>query len=808
MATIESLPLLDPQTIIGRGGFGELFPDPRDNTRCIKVLKNPLTGLSAAGIIRLVNVLKWACPSDALILTTRFAWPVEVFGTSDAVVGFTMPRSPSSTRFSLTAGRRTSEQDLQAKYLMDDGYWRSAAISSPKPAFSTGDRIEIFLDLAYSVVVLHRNGLSYGDISSNNIAIRAEETPGVFLFDADSIVPVKERAASPLLSPGWEVGDALDPLEIDRARMALFALRLFVEQPTATTTPDSLAAVEALLSSGVSHTIENAFASGGDREFDDLLKALRARRDPARARSAFDAAVDSRFAKWVIRESEHATHAADHRLVDEAANQLLVEHAIASVAGHRRRSKISRDKLSRSSFLLDLPPVISLPNPPKTEAALKELVYEAMFEEVASHLVSEGLGTLDSHSWTSRAVQRALVEGEDPQLQVTHSIGHASVRVWWPVDQFVNVAKLLISYPGGVSESELRRGDAESQMIRELTLPFGGRVKVEVTAGSVSPSNVTIWSDRSVGHEVTVAPLPSPDRPVVSTLEGSSTQSASVATVFDPEAERQRLLLERLERERDEEVARRQRRRKRSLTAASVLAVLGLGGGTAWWFLADDARGTADIAGYLGRSLDDASALGFPRDVSGISVLLNGDQIDLAWSPARTTTGAKPDYYRVILTDLNSGAEIERIAGPDARFTFFDIPVGSFAIAIGPEWLGEDSGKTISVPVLEIRPAGHRSSEFLPAGIQLGFDDNGLFIQSNEIVLNSSSEYRVVWRGPDRRARGNVLINSGRTDLATDAPGRWSASIRVTSEARQQFVPLPSVIIPTDHPSIRQPSTP
>lgn len=808
MATIESLPLLDPQTIIGRGGFGELFADPRDNSRCIKVLKTPLTGPSAAGIIRLVNVLKWACPSDALTLTTRFAWPVEVFGAVDAVVGFTMPRSPASTRFSLTAGRRTSEQDLQAKYLMDDGYWRSAAISSPKPDFSTADRIEIFLDLAYSVMVLHRNGLSYGDISSNNIAIRAEETPGVFLFDADSIVPVKERAATPLVSPGWEVADTLDPLEIDRARMALFALRLFVEQPTASATPDALNTLEMSLSSGVAHTVANALDTGGDREFDELLKALRARRDPARARAAFDAAVDSRFAKWVIRESDHATYAADHRLVDEAVNQLLVEQAVASLAGQRRRSKITRDKLARSSFLLDIPPVISLPNPPKTEAALKELVYEAMFEEVASHLVSEGLGTLDSHSWTSRAVQRALVEGEDPQLQVTHSIGQASVRVWWPVDQFVNVAKLVISYPGGVSENELRRGDADSQMTRELTLPSGGNVQVEVTAGSVSPAGVTVWSDRSVSSDITVAPLPRPDRPVVSTLGGASTQSASVATVFDPEAERQRLLLERLQREQEEAEARQQRRRKRGLIAASVLAVLGIGGGATWWFLGDSARGTADIASYLERPFDDASALGYPKDVSNISVLINGDQIDLAWSPALTTTGAEPDQYRVIRTDLDSGASIQRIAGQRARFTFFDVPAGRYTVEIRPEWLGADSGNSVSTAEISITPSGRRAGELLPAGLRLGFDDNGLFVQSSERLPNSATEYRVVWAGPDRLLRGNVLINPGRTDLAADASGTWSVSIRVYSEGRQQVVQLPRVSIPVDHPSIRQPSTP
>jgi hypothetical protein len=278
--------------------------------------------------------------------------------------------------------------------------------------------------------------------------------------------------------------------------------------------------------------------------------------------------------------------------------------------------------------------------------------------------------------------------------------------------------------------------------------------------------------------------------------------------VFDPEAERQRLLLERLQREQEEADARRQHRRKQSLIAASVLAVLSLSGGAAWWFLDGGGRGTADIAGYLDRPLDDASALGYPRDVSNISVLLAGDQMDLAWYPARSTTGAEPDQYRVIRTDLDSGARIQRLAGPRARFAFFDVPVGRYSIDIRPEWLGGDSGYSISTPVVEISPAGRRAGELLPAGLRFGVDDNGLFIQRSERFPNSSTEYRVVWAGPDRLLRGNILINPGRTDLAADAPGTWSASIRVSSEGRQQVVQLPSFVIPIDHPSIRQPSTP
>lgn len=805
MATIEKLPLLDPSSVFGRGGFGELFPDPRDQTRCIKVLKTPLTGSAADAIIRLVNVLKWARPSDALTMTTRFAWPLEVFGTTDAVVGFTMPRSPTSTRFTLTAGRSSREQDLQAKFLMDDAYWNSRAISSPKPDFSTGDRIEIFLDLAYSVMVLHENGLTYGDISSNNVAIRAEATPGVFLFDADSIISASDRAAQPLVSPGWEVGDQLNPIEIDRARIALFGMRLFVEVPSARTDADSLQTIESLLGQAASQSFKSAVETGGEQDFDALLSAVRARREGRRAREAFDAAVESRFARWVIRESDHATNLPDRRLVDEAVHQLQVEQAIASLGGHKKRLRVARTKLARSNFELDIPPMISLPNPPTTDEALKELVFEAMFEEVANHLVSEGLGTLEQHSWTSRAVRRALIEGEAPQVQVTSGVGTASVRIWWPIDQFVNAAKLTISFPGGDSESELHRGDADSQMTREVTLPSGGPVSVQVRAGSVSPSGVTVWSDRTIDRHVEVSPIPRPTVAITSPRTIDPTPTASVATVYDPEAERQRLLLERLQREQEEEEARRARRRRAALIALGVICLALPAGWLGWQFIVEPQRSLDGVAGYVNRPYDSTPELQPPTDVANLTVRSDGRRIDLSWSPARTAAGTLPRRYEVAQIDLDTGKMTNFFAGANNKISLVDVPAGTYSFEVRPQWSSTLSGDPVSGPSVEISPASRRAPEFLPVGVVIGIDDSGPFIERE---TDDDNTYRAIWFTPEGQASEIDGLAAGRTAIGVGEPGTWSFKIGARDINGAVVVSLPRLIIPADHPSTNRTSTP
>ena len=64
MATTSTLPVLDPETVIGRGGFGTIYAHPEDSEKCIKVLSKPLNEAASLHLPLLNDVVRWARPSD------------------------------------------------------------------------------------------------------------------------------------------------------------------------------------------------------------------------------------------------------------------------------------------------------------------------------------------------------------------------------------------------------------------------------------------------------------------------------------------------------------------------------------------------------------------------------------------------------------------------------------------------------------------------------------------------------------------------------------------------------------------------
>jgi hypothetical protein len=375
MAKGSSLPLLVPETQIDRGGFGAIFPDPRNLSQCIKVFKDPVLGDDAKMLGRLVDVARWARPSVAHTLTTRFAWPLELFGSEEQVNGYVMPLAPESAKFQLKTVGQTQSKYLQAMYLFDADYWNKPAVRSQPPTLTAGDRIEILLDLHYALHVLHQNGLVYGDISSKNVIIRMGERPGVFLFDSDSISTVSKRAESPLVTPGWETPETLGPLEIDRSRFALFVLRLLQEKLQAFPHDGNFADFEARFGGKIANSCASLFESGAAEDLDGLMRLLRSRRDPNRARAAISSAAESGFAKFVLREAEHAISSEDHRILQSAHNQSLYEDVIEGLAGAKRRQAAKRETLQRSGFTLDVSPTFTLAQPPGTEELIKDLKF-------------------------------------------------------------------------------------------------------------------------------------------------------------------------------------------------------------------------------------------------------------------------------------------------------------------------------------------------------------------------------------------------------------------------------------------------
>jgi hypothetical protein len=547
MSNLPALPPIDPSAKINSGAFGTLYRDPRNPAHCIKVLKDPMLGEEARSLIRLAEIARWARPSDVEQLVTRFAWPIEIFGDDDAVHGYTMPLAPNSCYFELTVAKRTKRETLQIKFLTDDSYWRSAAVTGPKPNVSYQDRLEIAIDCLDSMEVLHRHGLAYGDISGNNIVARMDARPGVFFFDADSITTVDLRNASPLVSPGWETPEGLDPLAIDRSRFAILVFRLLVEQPNAKPDWETIELLPPNDKNVFGEALVRCYFTGLENEFMNLAKLMRDVREDARDQRALQAALDNGFARWVLREKAEAKTAQDRRIVTWAEAQLAFEIEVDDAVGLEYRKLLRRNKLMRNEFVLDVRPRIELSKTPSTSEELHQLIYDALFVEITSHFSSAGLGKLETDPWLERAIQHAHYEvGSEPVSYVTR-LGEADIKFSWPVLPFVNCAKLTIESSGHRQELTLRRSEAGEAPLRLVKAPNGANCRVVLSLGSESPSGLRIYCPPKDPVNFSIPAIPTPVVPNRS--QGGSLgqgaphgQGAPVFDFVDPvEEERKRL---------------------------------------------------------------------------------------------------------------------------------------------------------------------------------------------------------------------------------------------------------------------------
>ena len=775
MAIVTQLPILDPAAAFARGGFGAVFEDPRDASKCIKVLNEPLTPEASRQLTRLIDVVRWAKPSDVEIFTTRFAWPVEAFGEPDAIAGFAMQRAPSSTEFDLKSVGRTERKTLRAQYLMNQAYWRGIAVQSEQPDVDLGGRIEVLLDLAAALTVLHESGLSYGDVSSNNVAVNLTSTPQVFLFDADSILTVSERAANPIHTPDWQVGDRLDPIETDRARFALFATRLFAQVPKLT--PDGY--IDELLPEGIvvlRPALEELHRAGSVDSFDALCDGLRQRRSSSAGRNAFDRAVESQFARRVISERVHAVTPADQKMVAFAENQLLYEVAYARMSGKQRRHSLVRESLNRAGFALDVPPVIRLSEPPKTQEELKDLVHLAMFEDIAGHLVNEGLGTLEQHGWLARAVEHALVEANDAELQVKTDRGRLTVRAWWPADPIVNLMKLTITSGDLDYEAEMRRGDASHQMEREVVIDLGGDVTVALRAGSESPSGTVVWDPDQTSGTHRVAPLvePSSQRPLP-----PPTARATIGVVLDPVALREREILERLEHERLETARKRRNARRLAIWSTFIIVAVLLA--------LPAARFARDVF------IDDPAAMFDSAEFQYPDLRAGPGYVTVTMAPRSAADNEARLTYKVTWSQSDVEQRVLR------RSTIRPVAQVRYQPKVTATTSTSETDIPIRGSILVADPERDPRVVGLPASTAIGITNDGIYV--NLGARNPDSPTTVAIRFTRQGEAITRRIDAPwqpKVTLPINSPGTWFVSIIVSDRVTYQF---PAVTLDFDHPA-------
>jgi hypothetical protein len=552
---------------LGTGGFGIVYKDPRNPAqRCVKQYKTPVIGEEADRLMRFAAVDQWARPSDAELMKSTFAWPLEVFGEIGRIQAFTMDTAPQDAHFELRMKNGNKyPRLLQLDYLIDATYFNSNAIdSSSAVVFSLQDRIELAINICESILSLHRYGLVYQDVSSKNIVARRGTPRSCFILDADSITTPEGAIAKPIKSPTWEVPLGLDPYCIDRARLALMVLRLIVQGHSVR--PDvGCLELERRGYFKLSNAVKTTFETGEKLSAEQMCMELRLLRDPEHAQDAFSRAVQSRNARHIVREGISVTSVNDLNIVVNERLHLDREESIENAEIQEQR-KLLQVMRNQNSFTVDVSANVGIMPIPRTAQELHELAFDSYFADVAQHLVRSGLPSLMNDPLMGSIADRAVVEAERGVISAQTSPGRGILQIEWPSTDFINAAEIVLSV-GGVQQSieSVKRAPAELKMEREIRAKSGGSVLAQVRFGITTlQGDVLFQHFIALETKITIEAIPEPASRI--------TRSGAIPMIdlFDP-IEEARLL----------EVARIEKRKKRikQILIGTILTVIGFAGG-------------------------------------------------------------------------------------------------------------------------------------------------------------------------------------------------------------------------------------
>ena len=510
VANWEPLPFLDKKQFINSGGVGEVFKDLRHPTRCIKRFFKPLVGDQAKQLAHLINVASWARPSEQHILESRFSWPIIGHGSADRIEGFSMTYAPDDAQFVLQIGGKPRKVLLQSKYLLNQSFWsNNRALTSSRPDIDEQDRVSIAAEFLDAMEVLHRHDLVYGDVSGNNVCIRAGEYPSVFMLDADSVVSPELRSRNLVRTPDWEVSEVFDPISADRSLTALFIWRLLTEMPRARPSIKDARTLPGMVGSSCGLLLTELYETGSSTAAEELRLAIRNCRTSERVNKAHARAIRTGYARFVLNEASVSMSPDQVEMVAKAQRFVQLEDEVEKSSGPRQRRLINKIGTLDFPFVFDLSSVTLVGAPPSSEAELKKMLQDAEFAEVAQHLAVSGLGNLEKHWMVERALKHAYAQMGESAFTARAKAEHGVISWRWPSVRYINVVRLEFSKDGKtILSEEVERDFLEASTDRSLTVPGGGDVTSVVRFGTRSPSGKSFWVDSATRLKFAVPPPP------------------------------------------------------------------------------------------------------------------------------------------------------------------------------------------------------------------------------------------------------------------------------------------------------------
>jgi hypothetical protein len=449
----------------------------------------------AAQLAHLINVDVWARPSEKHILESRFSWPLVGHGSADRIEGFSMTYAPDDAQFLLLIGGKQRKVLLQSKYLLNSAFWaNNRALSSTRPSVDEQDRVLIAAEFLDAVGVLHSHNLVYGDVSGNNVCVRAGEYPSVFVLDADSIVTPEQRSRNLVRTPDWEISESLDPISADRSLAALFIWRLLSERPRARPSVSDARTLPGVAGTNCGLLLAELFETGSASAAEELSRAIRASRTPERISKSHSRALRTGYARFVIAESSQRMTTDQLEMVRKAERFVQLEEEAERTTGPRQRRLINKIGTLDFPFVFDLSDVALVGRPPSDVADLRRMLQDAEFAEVAQHLAVSGLGKLEDHWMVERAMRHAFAQMGESAFSARAKAEHGVITWRWPSVRYINAVRLEFSRSGqSILVDEVKRDFLQASTDRALSVAGGGEVTAVVRFGTQSPSGKSYW---------------------------------------------------------------------------------------------------------------------------------------------------------------------------------------------------------------------------------------------------------------------------------------------------------------------------
>ena len=211
---------------IGEGGQGAVFDLKDDTSHVFKQYFQPIPGAAQrfADLAGRRSVVEAALAGAAV----EMAWPDRLIVTNEELDGYLMPRI--GFEYAVTVKNRVIPANFSYVFGRPGPFAHT-------PVPSDVERRQLALLVAQFVHALHRNDLTYGDMSWYNMLFKLEPSPGIFVLDVDGMRPLGHPTFTGMRvaqTPDWfdplypDVEHEMGSFDLDRYKLALLMHRMLI----------------------------------------------------------------------------------------------------------------------------------------------------------------------------------------------------------------------------------------------------------------------------------------------------------------------------------------------------------------------------------------------------------------------------------------------------------------------------------------------------------------------------------------------------------------------------------------------------